>query len=62
MGVSERSDANRAAGVSERSDAEQTKVIEKLVSAKKPDADDLKKAVAILDTYKSKKPYRDVNE
>jgi tetratricopeptide (TPR) repeat protein len=40
----------------------QTKYVEKLKSAKKPDADELKKAEAILETYKSKKPYRDVNE
>jgi hypothetical protein len=41
---------------------EQTKVVEKLKSDKKPDADDVKKAEVILEAYKSKKPYRDVNE
>jgi len=33
-----------------------------VAKAKKPDADDVKKAEAILEVYKSKKPYRDVNE
>jgi hypothetical protein len=33
-----------------------------LNSAKKPDADEVKKAGAILELYKSKKPYRDLGE
>jgi tetratricopeptide (TPR) repeat protein len=40
----------------------QSKLVEMMANEKKSSADELKKAEAILELYKSKKPYRDVNE